>query len=59
MEPDRGEHLGVNEWHAGLCPSLVQLKGLSQSYEVLAGEVAIPICCTAAWLSWTSTSTQR
>ena len=37
------DHLGVNEWHAGLCRSLVQLTGLLRSYEVGAGRIG---CCT-------------
>lgn len=37
------DHLGVNEWHAGLCRSLVQLTGLLRSHEVGAGRIG---CCT-------------
>ncbi len=37
------DHLGVNEWHGGRYWSLVQLTGLSWSYEVGAGRRG---CCT-------------
>lgn len=43
MEPDQGEHLGVNEWHIGPCRSLAQASGQLWSYEVDPGRMG---CCT-------------